>query len=425
MTPEEIIQQVEKSGLRGRGGAGFPTGRKWRTVLESPGTACIVANGDESEPGAFKDRIVMEDIPHRLIEGSLIAAHAMGADVVYFFVRGEYTLSQQRLENALAECAEAGLCDGDTGIHTHVHTSAGAYICGEETALLEALADRRPMPRQKPPYPAVSGYDNRPTAINNVETLATIPAIVEHGGDWYAGLGTKDFPGTRVFSISGNVSRPGNYECVTGQPLIRMVEDLGGGIPNGKKIKAVIPGGTSTALLTPELLDVAMAPAELSALGSEFGTASILVFDEDVCMVDAAATMALFYRDESCGKCTPCREGTYQFYDILTRIEAGHGVMADLSQLEMICDYVPTGAVCGLGPGAVPSVSAALKYFRDEFVAHIKLGRCPFPKRARFAGQIDANGLLGLTAEAVGLTQTGEPKPAVTQLLKMRYTNGH
>jgi len=381
--PEEVIETVTASGLTGRGGANFPTGLKWRTVRDSPGTAYVVVNGKESEPGAFKDREMMEKLPHRVLEGALIAAHAVGADEVVFFIRGAFKKAYRRIAQAVEEAEAAGII-GD-GLHVHLHKSPEAYICGEETALIEALEGRRPMPRGKPPYPAVKGFKGRPTLVNNVETLANVPGIVGRGAEWYRGLGTPEAPGTRVFCVSGLVRRPGVYECEVGIPLSGLLE-LAGGVREGHTLKAVIPGGTSTPLLTPDQVHVALSPKALQAAGSMLGTASVIVYDETVCMVDMAANLSQFYRDESCGKCTPCRDGTQMLYALLTRIEHGGGEPDDLDRLMRICDYTPTGSVCGLGVGAVVPVISALKHFRGEFEAHLKLGRCPLPRRFEVNG---------------------------------------
>ncbi len=392
MDPEKVIALITDAGLTGRGGANFPTGLKWRTVRRSVGTPIVVINGDESEPGAFKDRELMEQLPHRILEGGLIAAHGVGAPELILFVRGEYDLAHERLLAAVTEAGAAGLINTESQsngapVTVTLHRSAGAYICGEETALIEALEGNRPMPRQKPPYPAVSGYLGRPTLVNNVETLASVPAIINQGADFYRSLGTERCSGTRVFSLSGNVRHPGNYECELGITLYDLIHTLGGGVPGDRPIKAVIPGGTSTPLLTPEQLDIEMTPDALREAGTMLGTASVIVYDDSNCMVDVAANMSLFYRDESCGKCTPCRDGTFLFHQILTRIEAGQGELADLDRLEQICHYIPGESVCALGDGAVAPVAATLRHFRAEYLAHIEQGHCPIRRHHEVAGQ--------------------------------------
>jgi NADH-quinone oxidoreductase subunit F len=380
LAPEAVIGMVAESGLSGRGGAGFPTGRKWQTVRASAGSGgrpWVVANGDESEPGAFKDRELMEKLPHRILEGALIAACAVGADQVTLFVRGEYELAYSRLEGAVAEATQAGIIGRLVPVNVHLHRSAGAYICGEETALIEALEDRRPMPRGKPPYPAVQGLHGRPTLVNNMETLANVPAILTRGPAWYRRLGVPDAPGTRVFSVSGLVTRPGNYECEIGVTLDDLIHGLAGGVRAGHHLKAVIPGGTSTPVLPADHIGVRMTPADLAAAGSMLGTASVIVYDDSACMVDAARNMARFYRDESCGKCTPCRDGTEMLFEILSRFEDGGVQEADIERLFRLCDYTPREAVCALGSGAVAPVLSTLTHFRAEYDAHLAHGGCP------------------------------------------------
>jgi NADH-quinone oxidoreductase subunit F len=386
LAPEAVIDQVEASGLTGRGGADFPTGMKWRTVARSPGVGYVVVNGKESEPGAFKDRELMEQLPHRVLEGALIAAHAVGADEVVFFIRGAYRLAYRRIAEAVAQAEQAGLIGELVKAHVHLHRSPEAYICGEETALIEALEGRRPMPRGKPPYPAVQGFQGRPTLVNNVETLANVPAIIARGPEWYRGLGTPEAPGTRVFSVSGHVARPGTYECELGVPLSGLLQ-LAGGVRPGHTLKGVIPGGTSTPILLPRHVNVPLAPKSLKEAGSLLGTASVIVYDETVCMVDVAANLSQFYRDESCGKCTPCRDGTEMLLQLLTRIEAGEGQPDDLELLNRICEYVPAGSICGLGVAAVVPAVAMLRHFRAEVEEHFRLGRCPIPRRFEVAGQ--------------------------------------
>jgi len=387
LAPEAVIGMVTDSGLSGRGGAGFATGRKWALVREAEGRPFVVANGDESEPGAFKDRELMEKLPHRILEGALIAACAVGADEVTLFVRGEYDLAYSRLEGAVAEARQAGIIGRLVKAEVHLHRSAGAYICGEETALIEALEDRRPMPRGKPPYPAQQGLFGRPTLVNNVETLANLPAILTRGPAWYKRLGVPDAPGTRVFSVSGLVARPGNYECEVGVSLAALIGDLAGGVRPGHTLKAVIPGGTSTPVLPADHLGVRMTPADLAAAGSMLGTASVIVYDETACMVDAARNMARFYRDESCGKCTPCRDGTEMLFEILTRIEEGVGEPTDIERLFRLCDYTPREAVCALGSGAVAPVLSTLTHFRAEYDAHLAGGGCPVRRTYEVGGQ--------------------------------------
>jgi len=386
IAPDKVIEMVGASGLTGRGGADFPAGRKWRTVADSPGVPYVVINGKESEPGAFKDKEMMEQMPHRLLEGALIAAHAVGADEVIFFIREGYPLACERVDAAIHEAEAAGLIGDLIQVHAHVHPSPEAYICGEETALIEALEGNRPMPRGKPPYPAVSGFNGRPTMVNNVETLCNIPIIVEHGPEWYKGLGVPGASGTRLFSVSGHIEKPGTYECELGVPLSGLIE-LAGGMRPGRSLKAFIPGGTSTPILPAKYVDVAMDPISLKKAGSALGTASVILYDDTVCMVDAVTNLVQFYRDESCGKCTPCRDGTELLYQLLSRIEKGQGTGADIGRIRRICDYVPVGSVCGLGVAApVPAVSA-MRHFMSEFDEHIRLGYCPIRPQFEVGGQ--------------------------------------
>jgi NADH-quinone oxidoreductase subunit F len=385
LAPKAVIDMIDASGLTGRGGANFPTGRKWHTVSDSPGVAYVVVNGKESEPGAFKDRELMEQLPHRVLEGALIAAHAVGADEVILFIRSRYGLAFRRMAEAVREAEAADIIGKLLRVHVHVHESPEAYICGEETALIEALEGHRPMPRSKPPYPAVSGLNGRPTLVNNVETLANVPVIVSKGPDWYRGLGMPDAPGTRVFSVSGLVQKPGTYECELGVPLDGLIE-LAGGLRPGRSLKAVIPGGTSTPLLKPGSAHVAMAPKPLQEAGSMLGTASVIVYDDTVCMVDVAANLSQFYRDESCGKCTPCRDGTELLFQVLRRIEEGRGSPADLDTVRRIADYVPAGSICGLGVGAVVPAVTMLRHFLPEVEEHFRLGACPIPRQFEVGG---------------------------------------
>jgi NADH-quinone oxidoreductase subunit F len=386
IAPDKVIEMVGASGLTGRGGADFPTGRKWRTVADSAGVPYVVCNGKESEPGAFKDKEMMEQMPHRLLEGALIAAHAVAADEVIFFIREGYPLACERVEAAIREAEAAGIIGDLIKVHAHVHVSPEAYICGEETALIEALEGNRPMPRGKPPYPAVSGFNSRPTMVNNVETLCNIPIIVEHGPEWFMALGVPGASGTRLFSMSGHIEKPGTYECELGVPMSGLIE-LAGGLRPGHSLKAFIPGGTSTPILPPAHVNVAMDPASLKKAGSLLGTASVIIYDDTVCMVDAVANLVQFYRDESCGKCTPCRDGTELLYQLLIRIERGEGTGADIGLIRRISDYIPVGSVCGLGVAApVPAVSA-MRHFMSEFDEHIRLGYCPVRPQYEVRGQ--------------------------------------
>jgi NADH-quinone oxidoreductase subunit F len=376
MTPDALIEELLASNLRGRGGAGFPMGRK--ASLIDRGSAkpkYLVVNADESEPGAFKDREVMARVPHRLIEGCLIAAHAIECKDVFIYIRGEYLTEYEILERAVGEARAAGLL-GDVDVT--VYRGAGAYICGEETALLDSLEGRRGQPRPRPPFPPVQGLFSAPTQINNVCTVATVPAILELGAEEFKKIGVESSPGTAIFSISGNVVRPGNYELELGTPMRELIYDFAGGIPEGRELKAVIPGGSSVPALSPDQIDVPLDYDSLGALGTFFGAASLIVVDDRCCMVQLALRSTQFYMHESCGKCTPCREGTRWMVQILEKIERGEGEMEDIALLESINGRILGKVLCALGEFAVYPVSSYIAKWRDEFVAHIQQGRCPY-----------------------------------------------
>ncbi|MBV9580772.1 MAG: NADH-quinone oxidoreductase subunit NuoF, partial [Chloroflexi bacterium] len=329
MTADDVIEVVKASGLRGRGGAGFPTGTKWSFIPKAPGAKYVAVNADESEPGTFKDRELMEVEPHRVLEGVALCCYAIGAETAFIYIRGEYVRAADRLEAAIAEAEAAGLlghgCQGTSvNVTIIVFRGAGAYICGEETALLESLEGKRPMPRSRPPFPAVEGLYRRPTVINNVETLANVPSIIDRGSDWYMTIGVPPRnTGPKIFCLSGRVNRPGNYELPLGAVTIRqLIDDYGQGVINGRAVKGVLTAGVSAPILTPDKLDTKLDYDSVQAAGSMLGSASLIVLDEDTCIVRAAAVMEEFFRHESCGKCTPCREGTSWLFKILTRIEA-------------------------------------------------------------------------------------------------------
>jgi NADH-quinone oxidoreductase subunit F len=376
MTPDALIEELQAANLRGRGGAGFPMGRKASLIdRQSPKPKYLVVNADESEPGAFKDRQVLAEAPHRLIEGCLIAAHAIEATQVFVYIRGEYLAEYEILQAAVDEARRAGLfvdCD------ILVHRGAGAYICGEETALLDSLEGRRGQPRPRPPFPPVQGLYDAPTQINNVCTIATVPAIIELGAAEFAKTGAATAPGTAIFSISGNVERPGNYELELGTPMRELIEVHAGGVAGGRPLKAVIPGGSSVPALTPDQIDTPLDYDSIQAAGSFFGSASLIVVDDRCCMVQLALRAAKFYMHESCGKCTPCREGTRWLVQLLEEIEGGNGTQADLDLLESVCDRMLGNALCALNDFAVYAVSGQLAKFRDEFQAHVDRGGCPF-----------------------------------------------
>jgi NADH-quinone oxidoreductase subunit F len=384
MTPDALIAELQAANLRGRGGAGFPMGRKASLIdRASPRPKYLVVNADESEPGAFKDRQVMAEVPHRLLEGCLIAAHAIEANDVFIYIRGEYLAEYEILQRAVDEARATGIF-GDVEIT--VYRGAGAYICGEETALLDSLEGRRGQPRPRPPFPPVQGLYNAPTQINNVCTIATVPAIIELGAAEFAKIGVETSPGTVIFSISGNVVRPGNYELELGTPMRELIYDCAGGIPDGRELKAVIPGGSSVPALTPEQIDVPLDYDSLGALGTFFGAASLIVVDDRCCMVQLALRSTKFYMHESCGKCTPCREGTRWMVQLLEKIEAGHADQADIDLLDSVGDRILGKSLCALGDFAVYPVASYLRHWRNEFVAHVEPGGCPFGGESSLEG---------------------------------------
>jgi NADH-quinone oxidoreductase subunit F len=378
MSPAEIIEAVSEANLRGRGGAGFPMGRKLSLVAppdKRSGPAYVVANADESEPGSFKDREIMRRVPHRFIEGCLIAAHAIQSHNVFVYIRGEYLAEYEVLAAAVEEARGAGVL-GDVDVL--VHRGAGAYICGEETALLESLEGERGQPRPRPPFPPLAGLYMQPTLINNVQTLASVPAILELGVDRYKELGAESAPGTVVYSLSGNVNRPGNYELPLGTTLREVIFEHGHGVAEGRALKAIIPGGSSVPVFTPDQLDVALDFDSVQAAGSYLGSAAIIVVDDRACMVQLALRAEKFYMHESCGKCTPCREGTRWLVQLLEKIEAGHGEQEDLDLVVDVCDRIEGKSLCALGDFAVWCVGSYVEKFREEFQQHIDEGRCPY-----------------------------------------------
>lgn len=383
MTPEQIIDEVKKSGLRGRGGAGFPTGMKWGFVpKDSPKPKYVVANADESEPGTSKDRPLMEMDPHALIEGMVIAGRALGSHQGYIYVRGEYRYIIDILDPAIEEARKAGYVGKNilgTGFDFELctHTGAGAYECGEETALLDSLEGKRGYPRIKPPFPAVAGLYQCPTVVNNVETLSTVPAIIRKGGEWYASLGSPKNGGTRLYSISGHVNRPGIYELPLGFNLKRMIEDVAGGVANGKKLKAVIPGGSSCPLLKAEECDVAMDFESVAKIGSMLGSGGLVVIDEDTCMVDVARRIMHFYAHESCGWCIPCREGTAWLKKVLDRFHEGGGREEDIPVIDEVSENMFMKTFCALGDAAAMPTMSIVRKWRHEFEDHLK-GKCPY-----------------------------------------------
>lgn len=381
--PDAVIEEIEKSGLRGRGGGGFPTGRKWRfTAANRGGKSYIVCNGDEGDPGAFMDRSVMEGDPHKLLEGIAIAAFAIGADEAYIYVRAEYPLAIKRLRKAIADAEDRhflgqNIMGSDFNLDIHIKEGAGAFVCGEETALIASIEGERGMPRPKPPFPANKGLFGRPTLINNVETLANVPVIMLRGADWFSSMGTETSKGTKTFALTGEVNNTGLIEVPMGTTLREIIFDIGGGVRNGKKFKAVQIGGPSGGCLTEEHLDIPMDYDNLIKAGAMVGSGGLVVMAEDTCIVEVARFFMNFTQHESCGKCVPCREGTKNMLKILEKIVAGKGEMKDLELLEELAQTVKDGSLCGLGKTAPNPVLSTLKYFRDEYIAHIKDKKCP------------------------------------------------
>jgi NADH-quinone oxidoreductase subunit F len=380
--PDALVEEVKKSGLRGRGGAGFATGVKWGFLpKESPKPRYLCVNGDESEPGTFKDRMIMEVSPHLLVEGVIIASYATKVHHAFIYVRGELLKAGLQVERAVREAAEAGFVGKDIlgsgfDLSITVHHGAGAYICGEESALLESLEGKRGYPRLKPPFPAVVGLYGGPTVINNVETIATLPAIARYGADIYAAYGTEKSKGTRIFCVSGHVNRPGNYEAPLGVPMRTLIEDYAGGVRDGREIKGIIPGGSSTPILGVDKLDIPMDYESVAAAGSMLGSGGVVVLDDQTCIVAATLRMSEFYRDESCGKCTPCREGTFWLVQLLERLEAGEGKESDIDLLLDICDNMFGKVFCPLGDAATMPIVSSIKLFRDEYIHHVREHAC-------------------------------------------------
>jgi NADH-quinone oxidoreductase subunit F len=389
--PAAIVQAVDASGLRGRGGAGFPTGRKASFLPSDRKPAYLCVNADESEPGTFKDREIMLRNPHALIEGVLIMSYGIGATSAFIYIRGEYRAEFEVLRAALEQARERGYLGRNvlgSGYDATVvlHRGAGAYICGEETALLSSLEGERGQPRSKPPFPAVAGLYAAPTLVNNVETLASVPYILDMGSERYAAIGTERSKGTRVFSLSGNVRRPGNYELPLTATLRDLIEGLGGGAPEGRTIKAIIPGGSSTPILMPEQLDTHIDYESIAAAGSMAGSGAVVVIDDRTSMVQLALRVAEFYKHESCGKCTPCREGTRWGVDIIRRIEMGEARQGELDLLLNVCDRILGKCLCPLGDAMAMPVASYVTRFREEFQRHIDEGGCPFVGSSPISG---------------------------------------
>ena len=384
MTPDEVIQVVLDSGLRGRGGGGFPTGRKWQLACADRGKVekYVCCNADEGDPGAFMDRSVLEGDPHSVIEAMAIAGYAIGADRGYVYVRAEYPIAVNRLSTAIAQAREYGLLGQNifgTGFSfdIDIKLGAGAFVCGEETALMTSIEGNRGEPRPRPPFPAKKGLFGRPTILNNVETYANIPQIILKGADWFRSMGTEKSPGTKVFALGGKIKHTGLVEVPMGTTLREIVEEIGGGIPGGKKFKAAQTGGPSGGCIPASLIDTPIDYDNLMAIGSMMGSGGLIVMDEDTCMVDIAKFFLEFTVDESCGKCTPCRVGTKRLLELLEKITSGNGTMRDLERIEELAQFIKENSLCGLGQTAPNPVLSTLKYFREEYLAHIQDKRCP------------------------------------------------
>jgi len=405
--PDELIDLVKATGLRGRGGAGFPTGVKWSFVPKEVFPKYLVVNHDEGEPGTFKDRELAENDPHQLIEGMTIAAWAVQAEKAFIYCRGEFALGSRRLDRAIKDAYERGFLGEN--IHGSkfnfdivLHRGAGAYICGEESALLDSLEGFRGQPRLRPPFPAIKGLYGQPTVVNNTETLGNLPAIVLNGTDWFKQWGTEKSPGTKIFSVSGHVAKPANYEVPLGTSLADVLE-LAGGMRNGRPLKAIIPGGASAPLLTST--DIAMDFEALKEAGSMLGSGAVVFMDDTTCMVRNALVTTAFFEHESCGKCTPCREGTWWGVKVLERIEHGEGRMEDMDLLLDICEGIDGRSFCPLGDAASWALRSNVKLFREEFEAHVEAGRCPFDDADR--------ALVGVHSGATGPGDTGvSPQPS-------------
>ena len=384
MTPDEVIQVVLDSGLRGRGGGGFPTGRKWQLACADRGKVekYVCCNADEGDPGAFMDRSVLEGDPHSVIEAMAIAGYAIGADQGYVYVRAEYPIAVNRLSTAIQQAREYGLLGRnifgtDFSFDIDIKLGAGAFVCGEETALMTSIEGNRGEPRPRPPFPAKKGLFGRPTILNNVETYANIPQIILKGADWFRGMGTEKSPGTKVFALGGKIKHTGLVEVPMGTTLREIVEEIGGGIPGGKKFKAAQTGGPSGGCIPASLIDTPIDYDNLMEIGSMMGSGGLIVMDEDTCMVDIAKFFLEFTVDESCGKCTPCRVGTKRLLELLEKITSGNGTMRDLERIEELAQFIKENSLCGLGQTAPNPVLSTLQYFREEYLAHIQDKRCP------------------------------------------------
>lgn len=383
LTPNLVIEELSKSGLQGRGGAGFPVGRKWSFVAGTPGEKkYVICNADESEPGTFKDRVILESDPHAIVEAIIISAYAVGADEGFIYIRGEYQLAQQRFQKAIDQALEWGflgenILGTDFNFHLHIHSGAGAYVCGEETALIESIEGKRGEPRSRPPYPTTNGLWGLPTLVNNVETLANVPPILRNGGDWYRSFGTPSSPGTKVYTIMGNVNLTGVIEVPMGITLREVIHIYAKGMKNGRPFKLAQTGGSSGSIIPASLQDTPLDFEASRKAGVSLGSGALLIADENTCIVDFVKVLLQFFRFESCGKCTPCRMGTQRSYEILKRISEGKGTLAELDDLTRLANQMERLSNCGLGQTAAVPIRDMLKHFRTEVEAHIRLNLCP------------------------------------------------
>lgn len=422
MSSENVVEEVKKSGLRGRGGGGFPTGLKWSFTRNAPGDKkYVVCNADEGDPGAFMDRSVLEGDPHRVIEGMAICGYAIGADEGYIYVRAEYPLAIKRLKIAISQAEEMGVL-GDNifssgfKFHIKIKEGAGAFVCGEETALLASIEGKRGMPRPRPPFPAISGLWGKPTNINNVETFANVPQIINQGADWYAAIGTEKSKGTKVFALTGKINHTGLAEVPMGITMREIIYDIGGGIQDGKNFKAVQIGGPSGGCLPENLLDLPVDYDSLLSVGAMMGSGGLVVMDETTCMVDVARFFLNFTQSESCGKCTPCREGTKRMLEILTRITEGEGREGDIELLETMAKNIKATALCGLGQTAPNPVLSTIKHFRHEYEAHIREKRCPAGACSKLVGYT-----ISSSCKGCGLCKKVCPAEAISGTVKEQH----